>query len=387
MTGWISFTRCTSVLPSHYDQGEHVLKIAIINSVDFWPMGWSTDHKTQQDVIQSLVNAGIDVAAFEVSNKRQLVEVLESLKSEPCLVWPNAYHIYAFTGSKETVWLADVIDEHGLAMIGSNAVALKNVMFKDQCQRILEQQRVAVPGFASIDETMLNELELTLRARNLTFPLFTKPNSLSTSKGITQDCVVDNIKELRHQIVSIGDQFGYPVMVEEYLPGQDITAAVFITPERPVVLATYYDTDIYDTPNAVLDHNIRLLDWNDRKWLRLVTEPEVLAQIEPLAIAACNALSITEFTRIDCRLDRNGKLKVFDINGLPGLELPFSTTVWQMIVKLHDQPQQYAFDTLISLIVYCAAHHNQMELPVRIKELAEHYISENSPTVANQRMV
>lgn len=349
-------------------------------------MGWATDHESQQDVIRSLVSAGVTVVTFEVGSKRQLLEVLMSLKSDSCLIWPNAYQVYAFEGGKATVWLADIIDEQGLPMIGSNAAALKNVILKDRCQRMLEQHGVAIPSFASIDNTMLNELEIILQVRDLTFPLFTKPNALSTSKGITQDCVVHDIKELHHQIVSIGDQFGYPIMVEEYLPGQDITVAVFMTPGRPVFLATYYDTEIYDNPAAVLDHGIRLLDWNDRKWLRVISDPEILAQIEPLMLATCKALDITEFTRIDCRLDRNGKLKVFDINGLPGLELPFSTTVWQMIVKMHDQPQQYAFDTLISLIVYCAAHRHHVELPSRIKELAENYITKASSEMARLGM-
>ena len=355
-----------------------MLKIIIINSKDFWSMGWATDSASQQDVVQSLVRAGIDVVIFEVCSKMQLVDVLESLKSSPCLVWPNAYQVYAFEGSQEVVWLADIIDECGLPMIGSNAAALKNVMHKDHCQKLLEQHGVAIPSFMSVDESTVDDLEQVMQARNLTFPLFTKPNALSTSKGITQDCVVHNNKQLRQQVVLLGEQFGYPVMVEEYLPGQDITVAVFMTPSRPVILATYYDTAIYDDPAAVLDHNVRLLDWNDRKWLRVVTEPEVLAQIESLVLAACRALNITEFTRIDCRLDRYGKLKVFDINGLPGLELPFSTTVWQMIVKMDDQTQLHAFDTLLALVIYCALCRYHIEIPPRIRALAEDYIAETA---------
>lgn len=339
-------------------------------------MGWTTDSASQQDVVRSLVRAGVEVVVFEVSSKAQLVDVLMSLKSEPCLVWPNAYQVHAFEGSTESVWLADVIDEQGLPMIGSNAAALKNVMLKDECQRLLGQHGVAIPSFASVDETTCDDLEALLEVRDLAFPLFVKPNALSSSKGITQDCVVHSLDELRQQTVLMGEQFGYPVMVEEYLPGRDITVAVFMTPDRPVILATYYDTEIYDDPGAVLDHSVRLRDWNDGKWLRVVEEPLMLAQIESVVLPACEAVGITEFTRIDCRLDRHGRLKAFDVNGLPGLELPFSTTVWQMIVKMSDQPQEYAFDTLVSLIVYCAAHRHQMDMPARINALAEDYMVE-----------
>lgn len=354
------------------------MKIAIINSVGFWSMGWTTDPASQQDVVGSLERAGIDVEVFEVGSKMQLVEVLSSLKSEPCLVWPNAYQVYAFEGSTDTVWLADVIDEYGLPMIGSNATALRNVMFKDECQRLLAHHGVSIPAFASIDDTMLAELASVVTNRELTFPLFVKPNALSTSKGITQDSVVHSVEELRKQVTESGEAYGFPVMVEEYLPGRDITVAVFMTPERPVILATYYDTEIYDDPGAVLDYSVRMRDWDDGKWLRVVEEPEMLAQIESVVIPACEAVGIAEFTRIDCRLDRNGRLKAFDVNGLPGLELPFSTTVWQMIVKMREHTELQAFDTLISLVVYCAAYRHEMAVPERIRELAEAYIAENS---------
>lgn len=341
-------------------------------------MGWATSVESQQAVIQSLKRAGINVLVFEVNSKQQLVDILQSLNAHDCLVWPNAYQVHAVENKKETVWLADIIDEQGFSIIGSNADALRSVLLKDQCQRILEHHHVAIPHFASIEQVMLNDLEYVLEMRNLTFPLFTKPNALSTSKGITQQCVVHNIDELRNQISLLGKQYGYPVMVEEYLPGQDITVAVFMTPERPLILATYYDTDIYDNPGAVLDYDIRQLDWDDRKGLRIVTEPEILTQIEGVVLEACKALKINEFTRIDCRLDRNGILKAFDVNGLPGLELPFSTTVWQMIVRMPDQTQEFAFDSLISLIVYCATHRHHMSAPKRIEEYAARYISQFS---------
>ncbi len=356
------------------------MKIAIINSVGFWDMGWATDPASQQDVIRSLERANVEVLVFEVASKAQLDNVLGTLKTTPCLVWPNAYQVNKTQGSSEAVWLGDVLDAHGMDTIGNNATALKNVLLKSHCQQLLESQNVAIPGFAVIDEAMLNDLSYILDVRQLTFPLFIKPNNLSTSKGITQDNVIHSVAALRQRVQSLGDEHGYPVMVEEYLPGQDITVSVFMTPEKPVILATYYDTKIYDDPGAVLDYDVRQRDWNDGKWLRVVTDPELLQQIASVVIPACKAVGITEFTRIDCRLDTKGLLKAFDVNGLPGLELPFSTTVWQMIVKMqaeaHTHLQEHAFDTLISMIVYCAAHRNKYKVPARINTLAQAYMRE-----------
>lgn len=354
------------------------MKIAIINSSGFWSMGWATDPESQKNVLNSLKRMDIPVDVYDVGSKAQLDKVLSELNVDDCLVWPNAYQVSAFEGSDDTLWLADIIEEAGFPVIGNGSATLKNVMLKDECQRILEQHGVSIPSFAAVDQETLSGLGKVLDSREMSFPLFVKPNALSTSKGVTQQSVVYNLEQLYKQVSDCGQQYGFPVMVEEYLPGQDITVAVFMAPEQPVILATYYDTEIYENPGAVLDYDIRQRDWNDGKWLRLVTEPEVLAQIESVVIPACEALGITEFTRIDCRMDSQGRLKAFDVNGLPGLELPFSTSVWQMIVKLEQYSEQAAFDTLISLIVYCAAHRHQMPVPGRLQTLAEAYITDNT---------
>lgn len=358
------------------------MKIAIINSAGYWSMGWATDPDSQQDVIGSLQRAGIEVAVFEVGSEEELRLVLGNLAGQDWLVWPNAYHVAKTQGSEQTVWLGDIIDQYRLKMIGSSSEALKNVLAKSHCQQLLEEAQVAIPHFAALNESMLDELEFILTSRELSFPLFVKPDDLSTSKGIAQDCRVENIEQLKHKVKQLGEQYGYPVMVEEFLPGRDITVAVFMTGDKPVILATYYDIEIYDDPSAVLDHSVRMRDWDDGKWLRVVTEPEVLAQVEAVAIPACKAVGINEFTRIDCRYDRDGQIKVFDVNGLPGLENPFSTTVWQMIVKMSNQAPLLAFDTLIALIIYAAANRHGVQAPQTIVDLAENYIAAEAVVTA-----
>ncbi len=350
------------------------MKIAIINSTGFWSMGWATDAKSQLSAISSLQRAGIEVVVHDVESLQQLEDVLDSLSGENCLVWPNAYHIYADPGKSQVVWLVDKIEEYGLPVIGNSASALKTMYAKDKCQERLAWCGVPIPRFAAIDRNTFDNLGAVLSGRHMDFPLMVKPNAASSSKGITQDNVTRDLPHLRTQIMTLGENHGYPVMVEEYLPNQDITVAAFMAPQKAVILATYYDTDAHQDPSAVLDYKLRLRDWNDGKWLRVVTEPGVLKQIEAAVLPACQATEVTDFTRIDCRFDQNGQLKIFDVNGMPGLELPFSTTVWQMIVAMQEAGQLLAYDTLIALILYCACHRHKMPVPPRISQLAQAYI-------------
>lgn len=355
-----------------------LMKVIIINSAGFWSMGWATDARSQQAVIGSLQRAGVDVEVSEVSCVSELRCVLSSSDSEDCLIWPNAYEVFTSEGGTDSVWMADIIETMGFRIIGNNARVLRNVLSKAQCQAMLRQKNTSVPGFFAALGGDPDYLAAQISEQGLAFPLFTKPDNLSTSKGITQNCITHNMAELSEQVNSLGEDFGFPVMVEEYLPGRDITVAVFMAPEKPVILATYYDIEIGDNPGVVLDYNIRLKDWNDGKWLTVVTEPETLQKIEDAVLPVCAALEISEFTRVDCRFDQQGNIRVFDVNGLPGLELPFSTTVWQMIIRMNDVSEQEAFDTLIALILHCACHRYQVPEPSRISYLAQAYIQQQA---------
>ncbi|GAA6166904.1 hypothetical protein [Sessilibacter corallicola] len=347
------------------------MKIIIINSLDRWSMGWATDAESQRSVIQSLEQADIEVQITEVKSLSELNAFLAELNSEEVLLWPNAYDVYRDEKQRELVWMGEVIEAAGFAFIGSGSRTLKNVYNKQDCQKILIDNQLNVPRFNAFEKNDIDDLETILSHKNLLFPLFVKPNNLSTSKGITQDCITHDSHSLSKQLTSIGEQYGYPVLVEEFLPGRDITVAVFMTPEDPVILPTYYDINLYDNPNAVLDYDVRMRDWGDGKWLTVVTEAELLEKIKQALIPICKALNINDYTRIDCRLDSDGEVKAFDVNGLPGLEMPFSTTVWQMIVRMKDYPEQHAFDSLVALVVYCACHRNKISPPTKITELAE----------------
>ncbi len=352
------------------------MNITIINSTGFWPLGWAITPKTQQPVLNSLRRAGATVDVYEVDSRQSLLDAIDIIKQKPCLIWANAYKVKEAANSDHSFWLADVLNQHNLPFIGSDRQALSDVLLKHNCQSILEKANIPIPAFASISEPMLAELDSIIVARSMSFPLFVKPDALSSSVGISQDCIVKDINSLTSKITQMGADFGYPVMVEEFLPGNDITVAVFDSGEEQLLLSTYYTADNHNGAESVLDRTDRLQDWGGSKQMSMVTEAHILAQIPALALSVCKALNIRDVTRMDCRLDESGQLKVFDVNGLPGLEFPDSVTVWQIITQLSYVDQQEAFDTLIYLVIYCAAKRYKLTLPTLIEEKAMAYIQE-----------
>lgn len=354
------------------------MRIAIINSTGFWPLGWAITPQTQQPVLDSLRRGGCDVDVYEVDSKQSLLQVIEQIKQYPnSLVWANAYNVKVNADGDESFWLADTLREHQLPFIGSDGQTLHHVLHKHQCQAILAQAGVPIPSFVAVNAEQLNDIADRVMAQGLIYPLFVKPDSLSSSVGISQDCIVHDLPSLVVRVKQMGADYGYPVMVEEFLPGNDITVAVFDSGEQQLLLPTYYTADNHQGAESALDRTDRLQDWGGSKQMKMVTEAHILEQIPEVILSACKAVGILDVTRIDCRLDRFGQLKVFDINGLPGLEFPDSVTVWQMITKLSQQTEVEAFDTLIYLVVYCAAKRHHLPLPTLIHKKAQAYIRDN----------
>ena len=353
------------------------MRIAIINSADGWKLGWATSPHTLQPVIYSLIRAEITVDVYNVDDLESLSQAVLDIKKNQAIAWVNAYQVNVVkTNNDEKVWLSDILEQHQVPYIGSNSQALQNVLAKHQCQHILTTNKVSIPYFTKVDADNINILKQLIMLNNLEFPLFVKPDALSSSMGISQDCIVYDIEQLKKQIQILSNEFGYPLMVEEYLPGDDITVAVINSGDEHILLPTYYRADNHETEFTVLDRQDRLQNWGGSKQMHVVTEPDILAQIPKVVLPACKALGISDVTRIDCRIDRHGKLKAFDVNGLPGLEYPDSVTVWQFITKFKNLTWIEGFDILINLIVYSAAKRNQMPIPPKVDRIATQYMKE-----------
>jgi D-alanine-D-alanine ligase len=75
---------------------------------------------------------------------------------------------------------------------------------------------------------------------NLPYPVFVKPNNTDGSFGITEKSICHNVEELSAAVAMIRETFRVhgPVLVQEYLPGKDVTVSLIGNPpaEQPIAL-------------------------------------------------------------------------------------------------------------------------------------------------------
>ena len=142
----------------------------------------------------------------------------------------------------------------------------------------------------------------------LRFPLFVKPSCEGSSMGVTKKSLCHSEAELDETIASVR-QYG-PVLVEEFLPGDEYTVGILggkVIGVMQVVPKNSHDNWFYSIEEK--------RDYTRRVEYRIVDEPDV-AQV---AVDIWNAFGLRDVARVDVRCDRDGVPNFVEVNPLPGV--------------------------------------------------------------------
>ena len=162
--------------------------------------------------------------------------------------------------------------------------------------------------------------------RRLRLPLFVKPVHEGSSKGITERNFCRTIAELETQVSFLLETYAQPVIIEEYLPGDEFTCAVLgngaearllpivgmrfdALPEGAVPIYGFEAKWLWDRPENPLE--IFECPARISETLRF--------EIEKVVLATYRVLGCRDWSRIDVRLDAAGRPNVVEVNPLPGI--------------------------------------------------------------------
>lgn len=265
------------------------------------------------------------------------------------LFWPNAYHI---DDGPRTVSLPALLADAGHPCVGSPAAALDLMLDKPRCQRALAAAGIPTPCHVTVEGSVDAE---RLRAAGLRLPVIVKPADRCGSEGIDLDAVCATFAEAAARASAASARFGR-VMVEDFLPGGDLTVAAIERPDGWQTLATWYRVDDRPPDRCPLDRRSRMMPWGGPKHMDPVTDAGLLRQVESLAPAICAAVGVRDVTRFDGRTDADGRLRIFDVNGMPALAWPDGVMVSQVFaIRTGGRHDFDAFADLVDAIVRSAA--------------------------------
>ena len=241
--------------------------------------------------------------------------------------------------------IPSILELLGVPYSGSDPLALAVSLDKAVTKSLVSLAGVMTPRWQVVrDVDDLKNVDWT----SFPFPVFVKPLHEGSSKGIRTGSRIDSPLQLLNSVAGLLELYRQPVMVEEFIYGDEITTGV-IGNSPPQILGIMRVIPRKADPNFVYSLEVK------RDWERLVDYEcparlnfRVLQAISDSALKVFSVLGCRDISRVDFRIGENGIPYFLEINPLPGLN-PKSGDIVIMAGKMG-----WSYSRLISSIVDAA---------------------------------
>jgi len=204
-------------------------------------------------------------------------------------------------GRGEGGTLQAILDVIGAPYTGSGAMASALAMDKDLSKRLFRAAGVPVPAWfmapvAPEDVTTA-----------LGWPAIVKPSRMGSSVGMT---LVRSAKGL-DPAVELARQYDSEVMVEQFIPGRELTVGVLGDVPLPVGEIV--------PKHELFDYECKYTPGMSEEIFPAKLDTKLARQLQELALAAHRALKLGGSSRVDFRLSPDGDIFCLEANTLPGM--------------------------------------------------------------------
>lgn len=156
----------------------------------------------------------------------------------------------------------------------------------------------------------------------LDWPVIVKPATQDASVGLDQGSVVANLERLNDRIAYLLENYGPPVLIEEFIRGREFNVGLIETPELrvlPVSEILFIDKDPEYWPIVTYDAKwkpgTRDYEATPPKYPARVS-PRLRNKVETLAEQAFRLLGCRDYARVDFRV-RGSKPYILEVNPNP----------------------------------------------------------------------
>src|SRR6266498_2353066 len=280
----------------------------------------------REEIFQALTKLGYEPTYMVLDGRVQSLAAVGRANGD--LIF-NLTESYAGDDTKD-MNIAAYLDLLGRAYTGAGPHALYLAQDKALAKKIFAFHGIKTPYFATSYRGKLDH------SHDISFPLIVKPTSEDGSVGIDAGSVVGSIKELMERIHYIQEEFNSPALIEEYIEGREIYAAI-IGNESPEVLPMV-ELDLSKLPKGTPKTAGKEVKWDKETEAYKVTksaiaedlEESTIKRLSETALSTYQALKLRDYGRVDMRLTKKGEVFVIEANPNPWLA---STAEFAMAAK------------------------------------------------------
>jgi len=277
-------------------------------------------------------------AKREKEDREEIFEALEKLGHEPfyqvldgspqCLnslakcesdLIFNLTESFAGDDTKE-MNVAAYLDLLGMPYTGAGPHASFLAQDKAIAKKMFAFHLIRTPYFATSYRGSIEH------AHDISFPLIVKPLAEDGSIGINADAVVTSVKELMERVQDIQNEFDSPAIIEEYIEGREIYAAILGNYESAQALPLV-ELDFSKLPKGtpkIASYDVKFE--KDAEAYKLTKsavaedlDEETITRLTETALAAYRAVKLRDYGRIDMRISAKGDVYVIEANPNPWL--------------------------------------------------------------------
>jgi D-alanine-D-alanine ligase len=240
----------------------------------------------------------------------------------------------------------------GLPFTGSDALTLAITLDKAIARRVVSPDVPVAPA------VLVDDPVDTAAIRALSYPVVVKPNDEGASKGIGRESLCPDVGAAAVRCRWLRNRYGCPALVEEFLPGMEVTVGVRGNGRDASVIGLMEIAPV-DDGNGPFLYGLdvkREFRCRTRYHVPPRLEGACLDLIRSFALTAYKLLGCRDLARMDFRLDAAGQPRFLECNPLPGLNPDSSDIVILSRECLPDA--DLAYDALVQGILRDALRRN-----------------------------
>jgi D-alanine-D-alanine ligase len=212
-------------------------------------------------------------------------------------------------GEGENGTIQSLLDLSGMKYTGSGMAASAIAMNKAITKRLLDTESVATPDwklFQYRSESDAAGIKAEILA-HFKYPFIIKPNESGSTVGLTK---VKAESEIIPALAAAAKE-GPGILVEEFIAGREITAAVLDGHAFPLVEIR--------PKNELYDYEAKYTKGKSEYLAPAPVEPGIAVKIQEAGKRAYQVIGCSGLARVDFILQENGVFHCLEINTLPGM--------------------------------------------------------------------
>ncbi|MEK6776656.1 MAG: D-alanine--D-alanine ligase [bacterium] len=284
---------------------------------EYLEMGYTEEETAEfdsEDTIHAL-DETISSLEHEVVRVGNIFELARQLSSGER--WDLVFNISeGCHGRNREAQVPALLEAYQIPYTFSDPLTLAVCLDKAVAKSVVRDAGIPTPESFTVDS--MHDMGKGAISPRTPFPLFTKPLSEGTSKGITSESIVWDMDALKRQCSILLARYHQPVLVETYLPGREFTIGIVGTKDQARVIGVL-EVKLNQNAEPLVYTFANKEFCEERVEYSIVKDKGILKEASDVALGAYRALGCRDAGRLDLKADKNGKLYFLEMNPLAGL--------------------------------------------------------------------